>query len=134
MSAINLMKRLWNSSLVTKFFLSYLAVVALLFVGFYYSSNTLLRNFYIGSLSDRMEQEAHLLAPRGPVRSAGVTLDTICRQLAGELGSRITVIAPDGRVLGDSAEVSGADGKPRQPSRGDRGLAHRNRTRDPLQH
>ena len=56
------MKRLWNSSLVTKIFLSYLAVIALLFLGLYYSSNALLRNFYIDSLSERMEQEAHLLA------------------------------------------------------------------------
>ena len=53
------MKRLWNSSLVTKIFLSYLAVIALLFLGLYYSSNALLRNFYIDSLSERMEQEAH---------------------------------------------------------------------------
>ena len=51
------MKRLWNSSLVTKIFLSYLAVIALLFLGLYYSSNALLRNFYIDSLSERMEQE-----------------------------------------------------------------------------
>jgi two-component system phosphate regulon sensor histidine kinase PhoR len=100
------MKRLWNSSLVTKIFLSYLAVIALLFLGLYYSSNALLRNFYIDSLSERMEQEAHLLARVVPFDLTGVTLDAVCRQLAGELGSRITVIAPDGRVLGDSAEVS----------------------------
>jgi two-component system phosphate regulon sensor histidine kinase PhoR len=100
------MKRLWNSNLVTKVFLSYLAVIALLFLGLYYSSNALLRNFYIDSLSARMEQEAHLLARVVPFDLAGVTLDTVCRQLAGELGSRITVIAADGRVLGDSAEVS----------------------------
>ena len=100
------MKRLWNSSLVAKIFFSYLAVVALLFLSFYYSSNTLLRNFYIGSLSTRMEQEAHLLARVVPFDRAGIDLDNICRQLSGELGSRITVIAADGRVLGDSAEVS----------------------------
>ena len=100
------MKRLWNSSLVAKIFFSYLAVVALLFLSFYYSSNTLLRNFYIGSLSTRMEQEAHLLARVVPFDRVGIDLDNICRQLSGELGSRITVIAADGRVLGDSAEVS----------------------------
>jgi two-component system phosphate regulon sensor histidine kinase PhoR len=100
------MKRLWNSSLVAKIFLSYLVVIALLFLSLYYSSNALLRNFYIDSLSARMEQEAHLLARVVPFDLTGVTLDAVCRQLAGELGSRITVIAPDGRVLGDSAEVS----------------------------
>ena len=87
-------------------FFSYLAVVALLFLSFYDSSNPLLRNFYISSLSTRMEQEAHLLARVVPFDRAGVDLDNICRQLSGELGSRITVIAADGRVLGDSAEVS----------------------------
>jgi len=100
------MKRLWNSSLVAKVFLSYFAVVALLFLSFYFSSNTLLRNFYIQSLSQRMEREAHLLARVIPFDVAGLALDNICRQLSGELGSRITVIASDGRVVGDSAEVS----------------------------
>jgi two-component system phosphate regulon sensor histidine kinase PhoR len=100
------MKRLWNSSLVAKIFFSYLAVVALLFLSFYYSSNTLLRNLYIRSLSARMEHEAHLLARVVPFDRAGIALDNICRQLSGELGSRITVIAIDGRVLGDSAETS----------------------------
>jgi two-component system, OmpR family, phosphate regulon sensor histidine kinase PhoR len=100
------MKRLWNSSLVTKIFLSYLAVVALLFLSFYFSSSSLLKNFYIGSLSKRMEQEVHIVARVVPFELAGVSLDNICRQLSGEIGSRITVIAMDGRVLGDSAEVS----------------------------
>lgn len=100
------MKRLWNSSLVAKFFLSFLSVVALLFLSFYYSSNTLLRDFYISSLSARMEQEAHLLARVVPFDVEGVALDNVCRQLSGELGSRITVIAADGRVLGDSAEIA----------------------------
>jgi len=100
------MKRLWNSSLVAKIFLSYLAVIALLFLSLYYSSNALLRNFYIDSLSARMEQEAHLLGRVMPFDLSGEALDALCRQLAGELGSRITVIAADGRVLGDSNEVS----------------------------
>ena len=100
------MRRLWSNSLVAKVFLSYLAVVAILFAGFYYSSNTTLRNFYIGSLSGRMEQEAHLLGRVVPFDMEGSVLDDLCRQLSGELGSRITVIARDGRVLGDSSEIS----------------------------
>jgi two-component system, OmpR family, phosphate regulon sensor histidine kinase PhoR len=100
------MKRLWNSSLVVKVFLSYFVVVALLFLSFYFSSNLLLRHFYIRSLSTRMEQEAHLLARMVPFDEAGAILDSLCRQLSGELGARITIIAIDGRVLGDSAEIS----------------------------
>jgi two-component system phosphate regulon sensor histidine kinase PhoR len=100
------MKRLWNSSLVAKIFLSYLAVIALLFLSLYYSSNSLLRNFYINSLSARMEQEAHLLARVVPFDVSGAALDALCRELAGDLDTRITVIAADGLVLGDSTEVS----------------------------
>jgi len=100
------MKRLWNSSLVVKVFLSYFVVVALLFLSFYFSSNLLLGHFYIRSLSTRMQQEAHLLARMVPFDEAGAALDSLCRQLSGELGARITIIATDGRVLGDSAEIS----------------------------
>src|SRR5262245_57580220 len=100
------MRRLWTNSVVAKVFLSYFAVVAILFACFFYSANTTLRDFYIGSLGGRMEQEAHLLGRVVPFDIDGPPLDELCRQLAGELGSRITVIARDGRVLGDSSEMS----------------------------
>ncbi len=100
------MRRLWNNSLAAKFFLSYLVVVALLFAGFYYASSTAIRNFYLEWLGERMDQEAALLARLLPFDIEGAALDELCRQLSQELGSRVTVIALDGRVLGDSAEVS----------------------------
>jgi two-component system phosphate regulon sensor histidine kinase PhoR len=53
-----------------------------------------------------MEQEAHLLARVLPFSIEGAALDALCRQLSHELGARITVIAIDGKVLGDSSEVS----------------------------
>jgi len=100
------MRRLWSNSLVAKVFLSYLAVIAILFASLYYTSSTALRESYIQSLSARMEQEAHLLGRVVPFDVVGEALDNVCRQLAGELGSRITVIARDGSVLGDSSEAS----------------------------
>jgi two-component system phosphate regulon sensor histidine kinase PhoR len=100
------MKRLWNNSLAAKFFLSYLVVIALLFAGFYYSSSTIFRNFYFQWLSGRMGQEAVLLGRLLPLDVEGAVFDDTCRRLSQELGSRITVIALDGRVLGDSAEPS----------------------------
>jgi two-component system, OmpR family, phosphate regulon sensor histidine kinase PhoR len=100
------MKRLWPNSLVAKFFLSYFAVVLLLFAGFYLYSRTILRDHQIATLSGRMEREAHLLGRVLPFDREGPDMDTLCRDLARQLVSRITVIAPDGRVLGDSAEVS----------------------------
>jgi two-component system, OmpR family, phosphate regulon sensor histidine kinase PhoR len=100
------MRRLWSNSLVAKVFLSYLAVIAILFASLYYASNATLRESYIESLSERMEQEARLLGRVVPFDVEGQTLDNLCRQLAGDLGSRITVIARDGTVLGDSSEAS----------------------------
>ena len=100
------MKRLWNISLVAKVFLSYFAVVALLFTGFYLFSNKLVRDFHIATLSRGMDQEIQLLSRILPFDLEGVAMDALCRQLAGELGSRITIIAVDGKVLGDSAEAS----------------------------
>ncbi len=100
------MKRLWNNSLVAKVFLSYFSVVALLFAGFYFYSNNQVREFHIATLSARMDQEAHLLGRVLPFDIEGQPLDALCRQLARDLGSRITVIAMDGRVLGDSSEPS----------------------------
>jgi two-component system phosphate regulon sensor histidine kinase PhoR len=53
-----------------------------------------------------MDREAHLLSQVLPFDVEGLPLDSLCRQLARDLGSRITVIAMDGRVLGDSSEPS----------------------------
>ena len=100
------MKKLWTNSLAAKVLLSYLAIVILLFACFYFAGSALLRDFYISSLNIRMEQEAHLLARVLPFGVEGDTLDRYCRQLAQELGARITVIGIDGKVLGDSSEVS----------------------------
>jgi hypothetical protein len=100
------MKRLWNNSLVAKFFVSYLVVIALLFGGFYYSSSTILRNFYIEWLSGRMEQEATLLSRLLPFGIEGAEFDRQCRELSREVESRITVIALDGRVLWTRPTVS----------------------------
>ncbi len=100
------MKRLWNNSLLAKVFLAYFAVVALLFLSFYFSATILLRHYYIRSFSARMDHQADLLARIVPFDQSGAALDSLCRQLSGELGARITILATDGRVLGDSAEDS----------------------------
>src|ERR1051325_683759 len=100
------MKKLWNRSLAFKFFISYLAVVTLLLVSFYLYSSASIRSFYIDSLSQRMEEEAHLLARVLPSGLEGADFDAICRQHKQEILSRITVIAADGRVLCDSDEQS----------------------------
>jgi two-component system phosphate regulon sensor histidine kinase PhoR len=100
------MKRLWTSSLAAKFFFSYLALVALLFAGFYYASNTILKNFYLEWLSGRMGQEAVLLGRMLPFDAEGEAFDRLCQELSHDSDTRLTVIAADGKVLCDSAESS----------------------------
>jgi two-component system phosphate regulon sensor histidine kinase PhoR len=100
------MKRPWKSRIVVKFFLSYLAVVLLLFVLFYLYAGALVKDFHISSLSARMQDEAKILGRLLPFESEGGAFDQICRELARDLGVRITVIAMDGKVLGDSDESS----------------------------
>src|SRR5688572_15036812 len=100
------MKRLWQNSLIFKFFLSYLTVITLLFSSFYFYSSTIIRKAYVSSLGDRMEREARLLARTLPFSSDNQALDSLCRDLAHEIGARITIIGSDGRVHGDSVEPS----------------------------
>jgi two-component system phosphate regulon sensor histidine kinase PhoR len=100
------MRRLWRNSLISKVFLSYLAVVTLLFTSFYLYSSTVVRDFYVSSLGERLELEARLLAKAVPSLSDNREFDVLCRNLASELGVRITMIDGDGRVSCDSVEPS----------------------------
>jgi two-component system phosphate regulon sensor histidine kinase PhoR len=100
------MKRLWSNSLVFKFFLSYLAVITLLYLTVYLFSGAILKDLYIPALGARLERETRLLARTLPFDLAGDSLDAHVRALSEEIGARITIIALDGRVLGDSAKPS----------------------------
>jgi two-component system phosphate regulon sensor histidine kinase PhoR len=100
------MKRLWNNSLVAKVFLSYLAVVVLLFASFYLFSSYELKQRQITAIGQRMGQEARFLTTFLPAGVSGEELDALCRRLGGTLGTRITVVDVSGKVLGDSAEPS----------------------------
>ena len=100
------MKRPWNNRLIYTFFLSYLAIIILLSLGFFLYSRNLLRDFYASSLGKMMEQKTQVLARQLPWSDKPGSLDSICRTLADELGVRITVIAQNGEVIGDSDEPS----------------------------
>ena len=100
------MKRLWNNKLIYTFFLSYLAIIILLSVGFFLYSSNLVRDFYVSSLDKVMDQKTRILARVLPWQESPGSLDAACRALANELGVRITVIAPDGTVIGDSDEAA----------------------------
>src|SRR5262245_33318249 len=98
------MKRPWNNRLIYTFFLSYLAIIIFLSLGFFLYSRILLRDFFTTSLEKVMEQKTRLLARQLPWSDEPGSLDSICRTLADELGVRITVIAQNGTVIGNSDE------------------------------
>src|SRR5213594_196420 len=96
----------WTNRLAFKVFLSYLGIVLLLFVLVYLYLGDLVRDFYVSSLAKKMREEAALAGRLLPSSLQGEALDELCREWARDLGVRITVINPDGKVLGDSDERS----------------------------
>jgi two-component system, OmpR family, phosphate regulon sensor histidine kinase PhoR len=64
------------------------------------------QRLYVQSLTTRLEREAKLAADGLPWGVEGTELDRLCARHAGEIGGRLTVIAGDGRVVGESEESS----------------------------
>jgi two-component system phosphate regulon sensor histidine kinase PhoR len=98
------MRRPWNIKLIYKFFLSHLAIVIPLAVGFFFYTGNLLKDFHVASLDRVMDQKNRVLARVLPWSDEPGSLDALCKSLSQELGVRITVIAQDGRVIGESDE------------------------------
>jgi two-component system phosphate regulon sensor histidine kinase PhoR len=80
-------------------------VLAIVLVAALYWSQAFER-LYVQSLTQRLEREARLAAAALPWKAAGPELDRQCAAHAREIGGRITVIAEDGRVIGESEEAS----------------------------
>ena len=84
-----------------------LVVVAFFLVTVLYWSRAFER-LYIDSLTERLQREARLVADAVAWGPRGEELDRICRLRANEIGGRVTVVADDGTVLGESEEPSSA--------------------------
>ncbi len=80
-------------------------VAAIVLVAAEHGSRTF-RQIYVQSLAERLEREARLAADALPWGPAGVDLDRVCSARAREIGGRVTVVADDGRVIGESEEPS----------------------------
>jgi len=59
----------------------------------------------IGTLAERLEAEARVAGEALPWEQ-GAAVDAGCARLAADLGTRLTLIAPDGHVLGESTRPS----------------------------
>jgi two-component system phosphate regulon sensor histidine kinase PhoR len=69
-----------------------------------------LRGFYFTQVRSALESRAHLLEhPMADLLAEGRSqqIDRLCKELGPEAGVRITVVLPDGEVMGDSEEDPG---------------------------
>ena len=90
-----------NRGIFRRIFVLYAMVMllAILFIEVYITAA--LREDHIETLRDTLALQAALIADRLSFRAAA-PLDNTCKQLKEQTGARITVIALDGSVLGDS--------------------------------
>ncbi|MBI3001272.1 MAG: PAS domain-containing protein [Deltaproteobacteria bacterium] len=96
----------WKHSLVAKFSLFYTGIVLLLLGASFLYSAGVVKTLYISFLGKKLQQEAKIVSRLLPSQLEGEALDKLCRLIATDLGVRLTIIAPDGKVLGDSDEPS----------------------------
>jgi two-component system, OmpR family, phosphate regulon sensor histidine kinase PhoR len=76
-----------------------LILVAFLFVELSVTSS--IREYYLAGLKKNLSVQASLIADGIPFDSRR-TIDDLCKKMKDKTGARITVIALDGRVIGDS--------------------------------
>jgi two-component system phosphate regulon sensor histidine kinase PhoR len=79
-------------------------IVSMIALGVYLTTSV--RNSQLDNLYFQLEQEARLTAEASLISLSGQgeNPDTLAKKLGQEINSRITIIAPDGTVLGDSME------------------------------
>jgi len=104
-SATSSTRTRWNRRLVLQFLAPTLvALLGALLTAVPYVALTVERH-QVETLAERLFAEARLAGEALPW-SSGEELDAACARLAADLGVRVTVIAPDGRVLGESTRPS----------------------------
>ncbi len=84
-----------------RIFILYGSILLLAIVGTEYFVTDAVRNSRVNSLRDSLAVQAELIGRQVPF-TGPARLDRLCRRFREDVGARVTVIAPDGRVLGDS--------------------------------
>ncbi len=98
----------WNRSLLVRLLAPYLIVLAAAAASLYAYSERVVERLYVDTVSETLLGQARLAGDLLPWDQRGAVLDRRCAAIAAELGSRLTVIADDGTVLGDSDTSSAA--------------------------
>lgn len=99
---------LWNRSLVLRLVAPYLVVLVAVTASLYLFTDRVLDEVYADTISDMTLRQARLVAEILPWGVDGKELDRSSAELDAKVGARVTVVAPDGTVLGDSAVPSAA--------------------------
>jgi len=104
------MIRSWSAAeaagLLVRLLAPYLITLVAVAAALYAYSDRVVENLYVGTLADRVMREAHLAGALLPWDVRGEPLDRLCAAVAAGTDERLTVIAADGEVLGDSEAPS----------------------------
>jgi two-component system phosphate regulon sensor histidine kinase PhoR len=100
---------MWNRSILQSLFKRIFALYAVIMLAAFltvqfYITDTV-RDSYISDLKENLVVQAMLVSRNLSFKSTR-PLDDLCRQLKEETGARVTIIALDGKVLGDSDTAS----------------------------
>ncbi|MDP1759209.1 MAG: ATP-binding protein [Thermodesulfovibrionales bacterium] len=91
--------------LFRRILLSYIIIAPLLFIPLEIYLSQVIKDNHIAKLKESLGIQAGLIADEIP-RHSKDSLDDFCRRYKKKTGARITVIASDGKVIGDSDELS----------------------------
>ena len=68
----------------------------------YLYTDSVVERLYLDTLAETVMRQAHVVGALLPWDMSGAPLDQRCAEVSTSVGARVTVIAPDGTVLGDS--------------------------------
>ncbi len=94
-------------SLVTEILLTLLLVVILSLIAATWNASRALRRFHLDETAATLETRARLIERdlRGQINESGApTIEALCKEIGKLSDTRITVILPSGKVIGDSEE------------------------------
>jgi two-component system phosphate regulon sensor histidine kinase PhoR len=90
------------SGLLVRLLAPYLFTLVAIALALYAYSNRVVEDFYVDTLSENVLRQARLAGNLLPWDMSGPPMDQRCAAIGAEIGARVTVIAADGTVLGDS--------------------------------
>jgi len=92
----------WNRSLLGRLVAPYLFTLVAAAAALYFYTDVVVERLYLDTLAETVLRQAHVVGDLLPWDLSGAPFDQRCAEVSASVGARITVIAPDGKVLGDS--------------------------------